>query len=160
MQLVAEVSADGKMLRKPKKGLFVNKIKIVHGRDFKIELITDLPPDDNETKILKCVYRDEPRVEFDKALDIVLKTLIQECKLNAKEWEAGKITEVSLKHTEDGVNAVIIASLKTGIESKAIARFEQKNISYELKAEIDNLIAEIEDYVSGKRRQTTLFEEE
>lgn len=41
MQLVAEISTDGKVLRKPKKGLIVNKIKIKYGKDFKIELITE-----------------------------------------------------------------------------------------------------------------------
>ncbi|MBD2364470.1 hypothetical protein H6G36_25410 [Anabaena minutissima FACHB-250] len=159
MQLVAEISG-GNVLRKPKRGLAVNKIKIKYGRDFRIELITNLPPDNNETKILRCVYKDEPRAEFDKALDIILKTLIIRCKLDPKEWGDAKITEVNLKDTEEGVNATIVSCLELSEETKAIARIEEKNISYELKAEIDNLIAEIEDYVSGKRRQTTLFDEQ
>lgn len=76
-------------------------------------------------------------------------------------WGDGaKITEITLKDTEDGVNATITSCLELDDEIRAIAKLEEKNISYELKSEIDNLIAEIEDYVGGKRRQGTLFEKE
>lgn len=154
MQLVAEISSGGKILRKPKKGLIINNIKIRYGEKFKIELVQDLPPVDKEENRLRTNYYEEPNEKFEAALDILLQTVISQCRLSVEVWGLAKVTEVSLKETNEGLNAVIVAHLEIDDETGASAKLAQKNISYELKSEIDNLLAEVEDYVGGKRKET------
>lgn len=157
MQLVAEIS-NGVALRKPKSGLIINKIKIKHGRDFKLTLTQELPPVDKEDKKLISNYTEEPRNEFGKALNLILDVLIINLGLSLDKWKEGKINEISLKETDEGIDATITASLELDLsgDEQATVKLNEKNISYELKSKIDNLLAEIEDYINGKRRQSTL----
>ena len=159
MQLVAEVK-NGVALRKPKSGLIINKIKIKHGKDFKLTLIQELPRVDKEDKKLISNYAEQPRKEFDHALSLILDTLIIDLGLNLDKWQDGKISEISLKETDEGIDAVIIALLEITDDKKATAKLTEKNISYELKSKIDNFLAEVEDYINGKRAQMSLFDEQ
>ncbi len=160
MQLVAKLDKDGNVLRRSKE-LSVTKIKIRHGNDFRLEVICDLPPSgDGEVKIMRTIYKEKPRLEFDKALDIILQFAIARSGLNPESWAIGKITEITLKYTEEGTNATIIASLPIDAETKAFIKLTETEISYELKSKIDNLVAETEDYISGLRAQLSLFEGE
>lgn len=145
-------------LRKPKNAWTINKIKIKHGKDFKLELISELPAEQKETKVLKCVYQEEPKDELYKAFELILGTLINRLDLRSETWRDAKITEINLKETDEGIDASIIACLDFDGESKGIAKLEEKDISYELKTEIGNLIAEIEDYVGGNRKQSKQME--
>lgn len=157
-----QVIEPTKTLRKPKNGWAIAKIKIKHGGGFKLEITSDLPPEDNERKTLKCVYTETPTAEFEDALDIVLQSVITRLELGDL-WLDSEITEINLKETDEGVNAIIVACLELSDETKAIARLEDKNISFELKSKIDNFIAEVEDYAGGKRgtgTQLSLFEQQ
>lgn len=153
MQLIESAKP---LLRKPKNGWTINKIKIKHGKDFKLEMVSELPAEEKETKILKCVYQEQPKNDLYKAFELILGTLINRLDLRSETWRDAKITEIILKETEEGTNANITACLDFEDESKAIAKLEEKDISYELKTEIDNLLAEIEDYVGGDRQHKQL----
>lgn len=160
MQLVAEgkLGKGGAVLRKPRCGTDITKIKI---KGEKITIISELPPEDTETKILTFVCEEQPKKSFHAALKLIFNTLVNLCGLDSKIWETGTISSISLKDTEDGLDVAIALQLE--LDEGAIATtYKQKDISLDLRDEINNFLAEVEDYIKGDRavQQLSLLKEE
>jgi hypothetical protein len=154
MQLVAQIGKGGVVLRKPKGDIFISKVK-VKGDD--IVIIYELPQVDKERKTVSYACKELARNEFYDAMAIIFKTTCTQCGLDIKEWESAKISEISIKETDEGVDVTIALNLE--LEQGAISlKYTQKDISYDLKSEIYNLLAETEDYIGGKRAQQSLFD--
>ncbi|ALF55731.1 hypothetical protein ACX27_27385 [Nostoc piscinale CENA21] len=153
------MQATETQLRKPKSSLFIQSIKIDHGDDFKLSIVQDLPPEDKETKKLTSKYTDEPKKSFFQALKILHQTVMARCGLDDELWVNGKITSITIKETEEGINITIVSCLEFGEETQCFIKLVEENISYELKERLANLEAEIEDYIKGDRayNQQSLF---
>lgn len=160
MQLVAEgkLGKGGAILRKPRGSTSISKIKI---KGEKITIISDLPPEDKETKTLTFVCEEQPKKSFNAALKLIFNTLIGLCGLDPKKWEQGTISSISLKETEDGLDIAIALELELA-EGAIITTYKQKDISLDLRDEINNFLAEVEDYMGGDRlvQQLSLLEKE
>jgi len=158
MQLVAEgkLGKGGVILRKPIGAANITKIKI--GAEEAIFIVYELPPNTSEVRVVKFACKEVPRKEFYEALEQIFKTVINCGGLDAKVWESGKVSEVSLKQTDEGLDAVIVLHLGTE-EGAFELKMIQRDVSHDLSIEIDNLLAEAEDYMRGIRAQTSLFEQ-
>jgi hypothetical protein len=159
MQLVAvaegRLGKGGAVLRKPKGDIFISKIKI-KGDD--ITIIYELAPVDKERKVVTYVCKEQARNEFYKAIALIFTSVCELSAVDVDAWKDGSISDISIKETDEGVDVNISLLLERGQGAIAL-KCNQKDISYDLKGEIDNLLAETEDYISGKRAQSSLFDQ-
>lgn len=148
MQLI-----ENPLLRKPKSDITIARIKLKDNAE-KLEIIYELPPEDTETKKVTYKCEERPNDAFFKALKLVEIEAIALCRLN---WDAAIITDLSFKTTgeEDLISFTVIQT----IEDREVAVSVKSWVpSYSFREKINNFLAEVEDYISGKRAQQTLFD--
>jgi hypothetical protein len=156
MQLVAEDKIDVGVLRTPKRDIFISKLKVKKDGQ-EISITYDLPPETTEQKTVTFSCNEEPRQEFFRALEMLLEDVCIICGLDLCIWEEeGKVTGITFK---EGEEFTVTMNAQTKINSFPITvntpAFVPKD---DIKDRINNVIAEIEDYISGKRSQQSLFE--
>lgn len=150
MQLV-----DKPVLRKPKSDIAIASIKI-KDKGEKLTIIYELPPESTETKRITFKCEERPNDAFFKALELIGLEAIALCELNW-EWEDSAVTDLSFKTTDE--EDEVSFSLSQVIEDRAIIVSVKHFVpSYSFKEKLDNFLAEIEDYISGKRAQQSLFD--
>ena len=143
-------------LRKPRHNVSITKI-IIKG-DWEIYVNYELAPQDNERKIVRFSCDERPRDEFIKAIEELKPNLCTICGLNSKVWETGRISSLSFKEKEQGSEvAIALRSVSEGaIVTAGIEGLYPKG---EFLDKINNLVAEVEDYIDGVRQvqQMALF---
>ena len=157
MQLVAEGKVGVGIIRTPKRDIFISKLKIKKDGQ-EINIIYDLPPETTEQKTITFSCNEEPRQEFFRALEMLLEDVCIICGLDLSVWEEeGRITGITFAEGEEESTAIITAQTK--INGFPIIINTPKFVAKDdIQNRLNNVIAEIEDYISGKRSQQSLFE--
>jgi hypothetical protein len=157
MQLIATGQIGGSVLRTPKRDIFISKLKVKKDGQ-EISITYDLPPETTEQKTVTFSCNEEPRQEFFRALEMLLEDVCIICGLDLCVWEEeGKVTGITFKETEEEFTVTMTAQTKINsfpitVNTPALVPKD------DIKDRINNVIAEIEDYISGKRSQQSLFE--
>lgn len=140
------------ILRTPRGDIAINKIK-VKGDWESIHINFDLPPETTETKVVNFNCKDRPRNELINAFSELMRHVLAIAQL---DWETGGIEAIAFKE-DDGLMVAFTAFNKIDDYEVTV------NIGYfypqdTLLDKINHALAEIEDYISGKRAQMSLFE--
>ncbi|MBE9037651.1 hypothetical protein [aff. Roholtiella sp. LEGE 12411] len=138
--------------RKPKGDIAITKFKI-KGDWEEVQITFELPPETTERKVVQFVCKERPRNELIKAFDGLMENVSAIAGLN---WEAGVITVIGFQKGDEGMLVNIIA--QDDGDYKVTANISPFYPTGEFLKKIENLIAEVEDYIGGKRAQTSLFD--
>ena len=157
MQAVAEGRVGVGKIRTPKRDIFISKLKIKKDGQ-EINIIYDLPPETTEQKTITFSCNEEPNPAFFKALELLLQDVCVVCGLDFCAWqdEEGKITGIAFKEGEE--STVIITAQAKINGYPVIVNTPNFAPCGDTEYRINNVIAEVEDYISGKRSQQSLFE--
>lgn len=147
------------ILKIPKRDITITKLKIKGDSDAIefIEIYYDLPSEKSESKSVKFICKDQPRNEFFKAIELLLEDVCIICGLDLERWETGKVSGITFKHSDEGMDVVITAQTEIN-DFNIIINTPLFHPKDEIEARLNNAIAHIEDYINGKRAQTSLFE--
>ena len=158
MQAVAEGKVGVGVIRTPKRDIFISKLKIKKDGQ-EISIVYDLPPETTEQKTVTFSCNEEPKQEFFRAVEMLLEDVCVVCGLDLCVWEdeEGKITGIAFKEGEEESTVIITAQAKINGYPVVVntPNFVPRGNTED---RINNVIAEIEDYISGKRSQQSLFE--
>ncbi|PHJ65039.1 hypothetical protein VF04_04455 [Nostoc linckia z7] len=135
-------------LRKPKYQVSINKI-VIKG-DWEIQIDYELPSQDTERKNVKLFCKERPTKQFIEAFEKLKPNLYTICGLDRKIWEPGRITSIRFKEQEQGTMLSITLRVVSE-EAIAIAGTEELYPKGEFLDKVNNLIAELEDYINGVR---------
>lgn len=156
MQSVAEGKVGVGLIRKPKRDIFISKFKVKKDGQ-EIHVIYDLPSETTERKTVTFSCNEEPREELLKALSLLLEDVCIICGLDLCIWEEeGLITGITFKEVEEGFTSVITAQTKIN-EFPVIVNTPNFAPKDDIEDRLNNVIAEIEDYIDGQLSQQSLF---
>lgn len=136
-------------LRQPRYNVTIAKVTIKG--DWEIGVNYELPSQDKERKVVRFSCDERPRDELIIAFEELKPNLSTICGLEGKIWETGRISLISFKEKEEGTE-VAVSLRAVSVQSIITAGVESLYPTGEFLNKINNLIAEIEDYIDGVRQ--------
>jgi hypothetical protein len=118
-----------------------------------IQIIYKVPPNDTEKRTVNYVCKERPRNELIIAFEELMEHIRAIALLN---WETGMIRSINFKWGEKGLLINVIAQDEG--DYKVEVNIKPFYPTGELLKKIEGAIAHLEDYVKGKRAQTSLIE--
>lgn len=134
----------------------IYKIKITKNG---VSIMYDDPAFSGEPDGVSREGKGEARPSFYKAMNALRDDVINICMLDPNGWDEAEITGVTLKHLDGDIGVVITAQNK----NEELASPININTPYliadqKLKAKLERVQAEAQDYLNGKRAQVSLFD--
>lgn len=134
--------------------VIIQKLKL---KDKEIHITYELPSPNSDQKIVNFKSEEEPSTRFHPAIDNLLDDVCAICGLDADAWMNGKVTGITFKHNDDGdYDVVITAQCVVNNLLNVVVNTPLFHPKETLEVKLDNVLAELEEYLKGKRKNQQL----